>query len=217
MAEEEARGEAEEQAAKKGKGKKAFKCRYCDRVFATSQALGGHQNGHRRERDAARRAERAAELFYSMQTTPVPMLSFPSFLHSSQPLVHGARGHLQQPLCPPYHPVPPSAHYQHYHPPYSFDNNMEATSRIDPRYSFLVSPYGGHVLRDEESSRTANCQRSYNPKIAGNARAPQEMAQVTMQVPSASTNITLEFKQDSVWAEDGKNGNEDKMDLTLHL
>ncbi|CAL9129262.1 unnamed protein product [Musa textilis] len=217
MADEEARGEAEEQAGKKGEGKKAFKCRYCNRVFASSQALGGHQNGHRRERDAARRAEHAAELFYSMQTTPLPMLSSPPFLHPTQPLVHAARGHLRQLLCPPYHPMPTSAHYQHYHQPYSFDNNVEATSRIDPRYSFLVSPYGGHVLRDEESSRTANCQRSYNPKIAGNARAPQEMAQVTMQVPSASTNLTFEFKQDSVWVEDGKNGTEDKIDLTLHL
>ncbi|PWA92320.1 Zinc finger, C2H2 [Artemisia annua] len=34
---------------------KAYTCKFCKRKFNSPQALGGHQNAHRREREAARR------------------------------------------------------------------------------------------------------------------------------------------------------------------
>ncbi|XVE77447.1 hypothetical protein DITRI_Ditri13aG0063500 [Diplodiscus trichospermus] len=79
---------------------RVFSCNYCQRKFFSSQALGGHQNAHKRERTLAKREMRMgilSERYASLATLPLHGTSFRS-------LGIKAHGSAHQSFAPPARP-----------------------------------------------------------------------------------------------------------------
>lgn len=77
---------------------RVFSCNYCQRKFFSSQALGGHQNAHKRERTLAKRAMRMgafSERYASLGSLPLHGSAYRSLGIKAHSMVHN--GMLERP------------------------------------------------------------------------------------------------------------------------
>ncbi|KAG2258355.1 hypothetical protein Bca52824_077649 [Brassica carinata] len=160
-----------------------FECHYCFRNFPTSQALGGHQNAHKRERQLAKRG--ASSYFHHPDANLYGYRHYPSWSSTSLPAARFYGGHTPGPG--------PSPSLYHTRP---INGSPLGLWRVPPSSSSVRSVYNSNAAFTSDNSLLPSLAGSqpHPPLQVGGSAAQNRMSSYRYGLsPNVQDHVSLDL------------------------